>query len=386
MIGAIISVACVMAALLVAFLALECFIGSTRLRRSDDRAGAAPPFIVLMPAHDEQLGIGRTIRAVMAQLRTGDRLIVVADNCSDDTAAIAQSLGAEVLERSDPALRGKGYALEFGRAELRGQDGQVMIILDADCIPQPGALIRLASRAAAEQAVVQGAYLLTPSPSASTNVRLSSFAFMIKNLTRQRGLQRLAGAALLQGSGMAFPRHIFDTIQWRAASLVEDLDMGLDLLLAGERVIFDDRAMILSDASSESGTAGQRRRWEHGMLHSMARYAFPLLGQALEGRPRLALVGLDLLIPPTVILICGAVLTLTIGVVALGPSTPVWSLLAALAALAVALASAWRADGRDLLPASHIGRLPAYIVWKLPIAASFLTQRENKWIRTEREP
>src|SRR5216683_6980628 len=69
---------------------------------------------VLIPAHDEANGIVTTLDDIKVQLRPTDRVLVVADNCSDDTAAIAFSSGAEVTVRSDPARIGKGYALDWG--------------------------------------------------------------------------------------------------------------------------------------------------------------------------------------------------------------------------------------------------------------------------------
>lgn len=68
---------------------------------------------VLIPAHDEEEGIATTLESLL----DGDypasarRVIVVADNCSDATAARAAATGAEVWERTDPANRGKGFAL-----------------------------------------------------------------------------------------------------------------------------------------------------------------------------------------------------------------------------------------------------------------------------------
>src|SRR5689334_21189742 len=77
-------------------------------------ASARPPLAILMPAHDEATGIAPVITAVKARLTAQDRLLVVADNCSDDTASIAARAGADVVERFDPVRRGKGYALDFG--------------------------------------------------------------------------------------------------------------------------------------------------------------------------------------------------------------------------------------------------------------------------------
>lgn len=381
----LVALACFIAAALVGFLALECLLGAGRSAEPAPPL-MAPPFTVLMPAHNETTVIAGSISAVMAQLRSCDRLVVIADNCSDDTAEIARSLGATVVERSNPDLRGKGHALEFGRVCLGELASEVVIVVDADCTPHPGALVRLAAVSASRNAVVQGAYLLAPGLQASTKVRISCFAFMIKNLVRQNALHRMSGVALLQGSGMAFPRAVFDRVKWRVASLVEDLDMGLDLVLAGIPVIFDPSAVFLSDASSETGTAGQRRRWEHGMLSSMGRYVPALLHRALTGHWRLGFVGLDLMLPPTVMLVSVASIVLFVSSIILGPAVPAWALLLALALLAVGLLRAWHAHGREILPARSVTEIPTYIVWKLPIAAQFFTRRENQWTRTEREP
>lgn len=383
--SAALAVTCLAMAGLVGFLALECLLGCSR-RPSAAPPQDAPPFTVLMPAHDEADGIARSVHAVMAQLRPRDMLVVVADNCSDDTAAIARSLGATVIERFDPKLRGKGHALEFGRAFLKGADGEVVIIVDADCIPQPQALVRLAAASAARGAVVQGSYLMAPDARATAKVRISCLAFMVKNLVRQRALDRLAGIALLQGSGMAFPRSVFDRAKWRFASLVEDLDMGLDLVLVGDRVVFDGSAVFLSDASSQAGTAGQRRRWEHGMLHAMGRHVPALLGKALTGRWRLVFAALDLMIPPTVMLVVASAIVLAAGLGVLGLAFPTWALAISMALLGVGLSWAWHLHGRHILPPHALGAIPSYILWKLPIAAQFITRREREWIRTERKP
>jgi cellulose synthase/poly-beta-1,6-N-acetylglucosamine synthase-like glycosyltransferase len=209
---------------------------------------------------------------------------------------------------------------------------------------------------------------------------------MIKNLVRQNAVQRLSGFALLQGTGMAFPRAVFDRVEWRGGSLVEDLDMGIDLVLAGIPVVFDPAAEFFSDASSEAGTASQRRRWEHGMLHSMGRNVPALFRKALAGNWRLIFAGLDLMIPPTVMLVAVASAVLALGLIVLGPSVPVWVLLSALGLLGIGLLRAWLAHGREILPLRNLAEIPAYIGWKLPIALQFFTQRESNWTRTERGP
>lgn len=377
------------AALPALVLAIECVAGACRTVdvRSNENA---PACIVLMPAHDEAQGIGASVSAVLAQLRPCDELVVVADNCTDDTAGIARSFGATVIERVDPALRGKGHALEFGRAFIEAQRGThsavVIVVIDADCLPRADALPALVASADRRGAVVQGAYLMEPPIDADAVVRVSCFAFLVKNLVRQLGLDGLAGAALLQGSGMAFPRPVFARMRWSAASLVEDLDMGIDLLLSGQPVRFEPSATFISAASSARGTASQRRRWEHGMLQSARNFVPELVMAGLSGRPRLLLVALDLLVPPTVLLIVLLMAITVVMALAVGFAGPTLLLLATGAVLAFGLGAAWWRHGRTTLPAASLGRIPGYILWKLPLLVQFVTRRERNWVRTERGP
>src|ERR1700722_13935933 len=82
---------------------------------------------VLMPAHNESAVIAAAIRSVLPQLAVEDRLVVIADNCSDDTAAIAAAEGAEVVVRTDLARRGKGFALDFGVRHLESKPADVVL-------------------------------------------------------------------------------------------------------------------------------------------------------------------------------------------------------------------------------------------------------------------
>ena len=91
-----------------------------------------PAIGILMPAHDEAPVIASTLTAISPELRASDRLLVVADNCSDDTAAVAARHGAEVIERTDASRRGKGYALDFGVRHLAARPPDVVLVIDAD--------------------------------------------------------------------------------------------------------------------------------------------------------------------------------------------------------------------------------------------------------------
>lgn len=366
--------------------AAECTVGLMPVPPRAD-TDEAPAFTVLIPAHDEMAGIGRTIASVKAQLRCDDRVIVVADNCSDDTAQIARAAGAEVIERSDPVRRGKAYALDVGRFVLRRNPSDVVIILDADCWPEADALRLLASTACRHDAAVQGRYLLQSSEDASPVVRISTFAFLIKNSLRQRGLYRLCGTALLQGTGMAFPWRIFDTAPLVTASLVEDLKLGLDLALSGQAVRFQDLARFTSRASSQRATVGQRTRWEHGMLSIAAHYVPRLLWQGLRGNPSLLFLAANLCVPPFLLLISLTIIFvsgLAVDAMLTGAVAPFSAALIASLAAVAALWAAWSCHGRSLVPPEMLPRLGRYWLWKVPVYAQFLARRQREWVRTER--
>lgn len=367
---------------------LECLSGLAAARPSET-AGPAPPFAVLIPAHDEMAGIGAVVAAVRRQLRPCDRVLVVADNCSDATAEMAMRAGASVCRRTDPARAGKAFALDHGRQALRADPPKVVIVLDADCLPDPGALARLAAEAHGRQAAVQARNLLSCAADAPPIVRISSFAFLVRNLVRQRGLRRLGGPALLQGTGMALPWRMFDGAPLATASLVEDMRLGLDLVLAGRPVRFEEGAGVVSAAASQTATRAQRTRWEHGAMATAAEYLPRLLAAGFRGRPRLLLLAADLLVPPLALLVTAACLTggALLLLALMGGGAGPFALLAGSGLLfAVTLALTWHEFGRALLPVGTLARLPLYVLWKQPIYRGLVSGFERRWVRTSRAP
>ena len=129
-------------------------------RLGEDTLLPRPTVAVLVPAHNESLGIRATLQTILPQLTNQDLLLVIADNCDDDTAAIARETGAMVVERQDLQRRGKGYALDFGLKFLANAPPDVVIVIDADCIVGAGAVERIARLAISRGRPVQATYLL----------------------------------------------------------------------------------------------------------------------------------------------------------------------------------------------------------------------------------
>jgi cellulose synthase/poly-beta-1,6-N-acetylglucosamine synthase-like glycosyltransferase len=373
----------------VAILLLE--LGSALVARRAGRTPTTRPGVVfLIPAHNESSGIADTVCNVLAQLRAGDRLLVVADNCSDDTAALARAAGAEVSERQHSTDRGKGYALAHGVAQLRADPRDVVIILDADCRLGRNCIDQLAQHCHATARPVQALDLMYSPPGAGQLQRMSEFAWRIKNHARPRGAALWRIPCPLMGTGMAFPWAVIKDAPLASGSIVEDMRLGADLTLAGKAAVFLESALVTSEFPEHAAASDQqRKRWEHGHLGVMLSFIPRLLWQGIT-RGRVAALGqaLDLSIPPLALLAAAVVAwSALLLVAAFMTANLLWALVAAglCSAMVLSVSLGWWGFGRDLLRAHELLLAPWYALRKLPMYAAFLFKRETRWIRTERK-
>ena len=348
--------------------------------------GSIPRFTVLIPAHNEAEGIADTIHALRSADPSVD-LLVVADNCTDETARRAADAGARVIERVDPVRRGKGYALAFGRDALQAAPPDCVVILDADCTVGGAGVAALARTAIFTRRAVQARNLQRPNLAAPPTAQISNFAFMVKNLIRQRGMVRLGGVAALTGTGMALPWNQFAAAPLASADLAEDLALGVWLTMTGRPPHSDETVHIWSDAVSGKALLVQRSRWERGFLAVARRQALPLIGRGLRARSRSAVwLSLHLVVPPLALLfaVAGASWLLVLLIAIFGGSLlPAAILAIALATAIAATVAAWVVEGRDQINGWALLRMPLYVTAKLPLYRRLL-RRSDGWIRTQR--
>ena len=248
---------------------------------------------VLIPAHNEASIISGTLAAIRPQLLPRDRLLVVADNCSDGTAAVAQAVGAEVASRTDALRRGKGFALDFGLRRLSEDPPHIVIIIDADCQPAPHCIDRLARACDQTGRPIQARYLMHSQVHATPRMKIAEFAWLVKNRVRPMGLHRFGFPTHLTGSGMAFPWSVIKKANLASGHIVEDLKLGVDLACAGSPALYCDAAFIdsmfpLTDKDSST----QRTRWEHGHLYViLTEGSKNALDRPQEIRPRFVRTG-----------------------------------------------------------------------------------------------
>lgn len=374
--------------------AVECLASVRPPRRRRDRGNDAraplPRAAVVVPAHDEEAGIEDTVRHLRDRIESGTRLLVVADNCRDGTAARARAAGAVVVERHDPCRRGKGHALTFAFDHLAADPPDVVVVVDADCRLSLDGIRPLVRMAARTGRPVQAEYLMAASTDGDVRSAVSSLAFLVRNRVRPRGLARLGLPCHLTGSGMAIPWSALRAVPPTGDHLVEDLLLGVELAKAGHPPLLCTRARVTS-VLPEGATAAlaQRRRWEHGQLRVALTQGPRLLWRGLvRRRPALVALGLDLLVPPLALLVLLqlSVLATALGAVALGAS-PIPAVLAAaaLGLVALGVAVAVMAHGQGVVRLRVLLAVPAYVLWKVPLYVAFALRRgQRTWQRTRR--
>lgn len=350
-----------------------------------------PRVAVLVPAHNEASGIGATLETLLPQLSSQDRLIVIADNCSDETATIARTAGATVIERTDQERKGKGYALDYGLRFIEADPPEVVVMADADCIVQEGAIERVVRLAKAMARPAQTTYLMEQPANPGPKDAVSALAFMVKNLVRPRGLERLGLPCLLYGTAMAFPWSVIASAPLASGNIVEDMQLAIDLAVAGHAPIFCSEAKVIGRLPQQKQAAeGQRVRWEHGHLQTLLTQVPLLLKESIrQKRFDLLAIALDLSIPPISLLVLMWVAFMAIAALAgvLGASwLPAMVLAIEGLLLFTAIVGAWLKFGRADLPLMALLGVPAYILWKVPLYLTFLIRPQTKWIRTERDP
>jgi cellulose synthase/poly-beta-1,6-N-acetylglucosamine synthase-like glycosyltransferase len=366
---------------------LETLLGAKPLKATPS-SGAMPTTRILIPAHNEAGTIEATLDQLTAIVADNVRLLVVADNCTDETANIVRQAGHSVVERFDPDRRGKGFALAFGIDHLRPDPPACVIIFDADCDTDAASIAALAKTSVAGNIVVQASYVLQPDLTASPKVQISNFAFWMKNVVRQRGGHRLGSAAILVGTGMAFPWNVIANAPLATSEIVEDLALSVHLTRLGLPPTYVENALVKSVAAAEQATLEQRTRWETGFMAIARSFGFRALWEGIAtGNRKLFQLGLHLLVPPlALLLMLSLTITLAVGVGAL--ITGQWGAFIALGlALAVAMAAVlinWLIAGRSWLGVKAVLSLPLYLLWKIPVYLRIVKREEVVWKRTER--
>ncbi len=348
-----------------------------------------PKINILVPAHNEAAGISATLKTLLPQLKAQDLLLVIADNCNDETADVARMSGAKVIERQDTDRRGKGYALDYGLQFIKTNPPEVVVVVDADCIVEQGTIDKIARQAFATARPVQAIYLMKQLDSPDLKDLFSTLAITVKNLVRPSGLDRLGLPCLLTGSGMAFPWSVISKVSLAGSKTADDMQLALDLAIAGHAPMCLQEAQVTGRLMKQHAAKSQRTRWEHGHLETLLTQIPHLLKACIkQKRFELFTLALELCVPPLSLLVM--VWATAMGVALLtGVMGGGWISTALLTIewllICISIVGAWVKFNSAKLPVLMLLTVPLYILWKIPLYLNFVIKPQTEWIRTERD-
>lgn len=241
-------------------------------------------FCILIPAHNEELLLGRLIDSLkhLDYPSTKYKVVVVADNCDDRTSEIALSQEIKCIVRTNPDLRGKGFAINWAMEQLHLDDFNAVVIIDADNIVDSSLLREL------DYSLTQGARVIQcnndlANPEESWFTRIIHVARVIDNTLVHYAKQKLGLSSFLMGNGMCFSTEILRRFPWECHSLSEDYEYYSSLIKNDIFIDFNHRAKVFhQESASLDQASSQRMRWSSGKFNVIRRYGFSLLLDGLK--------------------------------------------------------------------------------------------------------
>lgn len=366
------------------------------VRRLDPDRLPLTQFLIVVPAHDEAGVIAETVASCLKVNYPPDlfQVVVIADNCTDETGGVAESAGALVVARSDLTRKSKGFALEdffdgvITHPSIR--PAEAFVLVDADTSVAPDLLRAFDQSLAGGADFIQGYYTVR-NADVSWRTRMITYAFSLVNGVWLAGTDALGLSVGLKGNGMCFRSSALARLPWRVHGLVEDMEYAWALRVAGERVRFDRNARVFGEMVSRggSGAASQRRRWESGRKALRASVKPRLWKSSRLTGFRKLIYQIELGFPPLGRLVMGLVLASTLGFVGLWFSglATLWVMLLLVPIVGWVGLAAYAISPLLIvdLPVRYLGSLlhfPYYLGWKLTVG---LLRAPQQWVRTPRE-
>jgi 1,2-diacylglycerol 3-beta-glucosyltransferase len=266
------------------FLAIISFAYKEKI--NPPQGNPANTFAIVIPAHDEEDIISMTLRSCLEIDYPKDmfRIFVVADNCTDSTAVIARSFGAECLERNDDKNKGKGCALSWAFEKILPMGYDAFLVLDADCLIDNNSLKEFDKHIEDGHFVLQ-ANDVTSNPDESFLSYVLGVGNVIENELFYVPKSILGLVVFLRGTGMVFHRKILEKYPWRARSITEDIEYTITLLRNDIHVKFIGNTRVLSKyPTTLEQVSIQRKRWATGNFDFGKTHALKLMKEGIFNR------------------------------------------------------------------------------------------------------
>lgn len=253
--------------------------------------------VALLPAHNEAGSVAAAVASLLDQTRPPDRIIVVTDNCTDETAAAALSAGAEVWATTANTAKKAGALNQRLATLLPALDADdAVLVMDADSVVSAGFLRTATDRLAADPRVgaVGGIFLGDDGGGLVGALQRNEYARYARDVARKKGRAMvLTGTATLfrvhvlrevaaaRGEGLpGVPGRVYDT-----AALTEDNEITLAVKTLGYRAVSPKDCLVTTEVMQTWGDLWrQRLRWQRGALENLHHYrlsrvTLPYVGQ-----------------------------------------------------------------------------------------------------------
>ena len=247
-------------------------------------------FAVLIAARNERSVIGELIDSINAQDYPAHliNIFVIADNCTDDTALIAQEHGAVVYTRRDSLHVGKGYALNFLLEQIARDYPagyfDAFLVLDADNVIAPNYITEM------NKTFSDGYGIITSyrnSKNYGDNWISAGYALWFLREARYLNNARmlLGSSCAVSGTGFLFSREILERCGgWNFFLLTEDIEFSIDNVVRGEKIGYCGTAVLYDEQpTSFRQSWRQRLRWSRGYLQVFSRYGGRLMRGIFRG-------------------------------------------------------------------------------------------------------
>ena len=240
-------------------------------------------YAVLICARNEENVIGDLLDSIWEQTYPGALIhpFVMADNCTDNTAAVAAAHGATVYCRTNNTLVGKGYALEALLDEIRKDDSSGFdgyFVFDADNLLSEDYIERM------HETFSQGYEIITSyrnSKNYSDNWISSGYAlwFLRESQYLNRARMKLGTSCAVSGTGFLFSQSILDELEgWPFHLLTEDIEFSIHEILRGKRIGYCEKAVFYDEQPTDFRQSWrQRTRWSKGYLQVFGKYGKELV-------------------------------------------------------------------------------------------------------------
>jgi len=248
-------------------------------------------FAVLIAARNEEAVIGNLIESIKMQTYPSHliKIFVVADNCTDNTAAIAKAAGAEVWERFNKHQIGKGYAIDFLLEKINEVypkntfDGY--FIFDADNLLDENFITEM-NKVFSDKNRVVTSYRNSKNYGSNWISAGFSLWFLRESQYLNRPRMILGTSCAVTGTGFLFHRDIIEkTNGWKYYMLTEDIEFTVRNVLDGEKVAYCESAILYDEQPVDfNQSIAQRMRWSKGSFQVFKKYGAELLASIFTSK------------------------------------------------------------------------------------------------------